>query len=322
MSTTAAAALAKKKVRRQKQILAVGSVLLLAILGYELPKMLSHDKTAGLGVTTTTVSTAADGAASPSPLAVAPLTGTLADTDGIPLAPSTSQLVSFGLFKSKDPFVQQLSTVAKPTPAAPAPAPVVKTAVPKAKTVTTPATPIPAVAPAPAVITTPALTPTVTAPTVTPGQVITPTEAPTAPTATPAPTAGPTVFISTNGVCEQVSVDGTFPGDEDVFRVVEVAKNGKWVKIAIVGGSYDSGQATATAKLGVKLTLVNTADGTRYVILLQAKCAPAPASSAPTSSTPVTTPAPPVVPAPVVPAQSSTPPIVTDAYDTAPAPSN
>ena len=38
MSTTAAAALAKKRVRRQKQFLAVGTVCLLAILGYRAPE--------------------------------------------------------------------------------------------------------------------------------------------------------------------------------------------------------------------------------------------------------------------------------------------
>jgi hypothetical protein len=326
MSTTAAAALAKKRVRRQKQIIAVGSVLLLGILGFQLPKMLGgHNKTAGPALTTATASTTAGAApASPSPLAAAPFTGTLADTDGIPLAPNTSQLLSFGLFKSKDPFVQQLVTVAKPAaaPSAPPNAPLQKkpaTASPKgAPTATTP-TPavvlIPTVVPPPGSVTTPATTPT------TPGQVITPTEAPNGAPTTTTPT-GPTVFLSTNGVCEQVPVDGTFPGDEDVFRVVEVAKTGKWVKIAIVGGSYDSGQATATAKLGVKLTLVNTADGTRYLIVLRAKCAPVPPGAAPTSTAPAVTPAPPVVQAPLVPAQSSTPPIVTDAYDPAPAPSN
>lgn len=320
MSTTAAAALAKKRVRRQKQFLAVGTVCLLAILGYELPKFLGgHDKTAAPSVTTT-ASTAP--AASPSPLAAAPLTGRLADTDGIPLTPNTSQLLSFGLFKSKDPFVQQLSKVAKPAaaPSAPPVAPAQKKTT-KALGATTTATP-PAVAPVPAVITTPAPSPAPAAPSS--GQVITPTEVPSAtvPTTT-TPAAGTpvqAVFISTNGVCEQVPVAGTFPGDEDVFRVVEVAKNGKWVKISIVGGSYDSGQATATAKLGVKLTLVNTADGTRYVILLQAKCAPAPPGSAPTPGAPAAIAAPPVVPAPAAPGQPSTPPIVTDAYDPVPAP--
>jgi len=38
--STAAAALAKKRVRRQKQIVVVGSVVLLALLGYQLPRLL------------------------------------------------------------------------------------------------------------------------------------------------------------------------------------------------------------------------------------------------------------------------------------------
>ena len=116
-------------------------------------------------------------------------------------------------------------------------------------------------------------------------------------------------------------MNGTFPGERGLFRVVEIAKSGKWVKIGIAGGSYDSGQATATAKLGVKLTLVNTADGSRYVIVLQAKCTPLAARPAPTPTpTTLTTPPPAVVRRPAAPAP--TPPIVTDAYDTAPAPSS
>jgi uncharacterized membrane protein len=117
-------------------------------------------------------------------------------------------------------------------------------------------------------------------------------------------------------VCEQVQLKGTFPASEKIFRVVQIAKNGKSIKIAIAGGSYDSGQPTATAKLGQKLTLVNTSDGTRYVIVLESKCVVVPAT-APVPSTPVaTSPAQPPAPNP----GATTSPIVTDAYDTPPAP--
>ena len=68
-------------------------------------------------------------------------------------------------------------------------------------------------------------------------------------------------------------MDGTFPRSENIFRLVSIAKDGKSVQIGIVGGSFDSGQPTATLKVGGKLTLVNTADGTRYVIGLKSKCA-------------------------------------------------
>jgi hypothetical protein len=115
-------------------------------------------------------------------------------------------------------------------------------------------------------------------------------------------------------------VKATFPATENIFVLVEIAENGKSVKIAIAGGSYDSGQPTATIKLGQKLTLVNTSDGSRYVISLEAKCAvtaPAPgAASASASAAGATAAAP---PAPTPP--TSTTPIVTDPYDTTPPPS-
>jgi hypothetical protein len=320
MSTTAAAALAKKRVRRQKQIIAVGSVVLLALLGYQLPKLLGGhgNKSASVVRTTAATTTGSTGLA---PAAPAPVAGRLPDTDGIVQQRDTSQLVSFGLFKSKDPFVQQLSaalpTAPKPTPI-PAPTPKKKTT-PKPPPTSTPLVPLPPVT------TTPLTTPTSTVPASTPvipsangpGVPVTPT-----PTPTPAP-APTSVLISTNGVCEQVSVNGTFPATEDIFRVVEIAKDGKSIKIAVVGGSYDSGQATAIAKLGEKLTLVNTSDGSRYVIVLQAKCKVV----APTAAATVTTPAtqtsdPPPVQSPVpTPAPTSTP-IVTDSSDTAPPPTN
>jgi len=120
------------------------------------------------------------------------------------------------------------------------------------------------------------------------------------------------VSISTNGTCEVVSANGTFPADEDIFKVVSIAKTGKSVKISVVGGAYDSGAASVTLELGKKLTLVNTADGTRYVLLLQSKCD---VQTSPVSGSATTTPS-----AVTPPATTSTvtTPIVTDALDTTP----
>src|SRR4029077_12959187 len=56
MSTTAAAAAAKKRVRRQKIFLAVGTVCLLGVLGFELPKMLGRHGTQSSVVEVTTAS--------------------------------------------------------------------------------------------------------------------------------------------------------------------------------------------------------------------------------------------------------------------------
>ena len=112
-----------------------------------------------------------------------------------------------------------------------------------------------------------------------------------------APVPAPTdALIATNGVCERVSVKGTFPTDENIFRLVSIAKNGKSVEVGIVGGSFDNGHPTATLKLGEKITLVNTADGTRYEIVLKTSCnLAAPAGSSTTTQSTTTTP---VAPAP------------------------
>jgi hypothetical protein len=39
-------------------------------------------------------------------------------------------------------------------------------------------------------------------------------------------------------------------------------------QISIAGGSLETGQRTVTLKLNKQLTLMNTADGTRYVLRL------------------------------------------------------
>jgi hypothetical protein len=326
-----AKALADAKVKRQKQILAVGSVILLALLGYQLPKLLG-----GRSAAPTPTTTAGTVAVPPtSSIAAAP--GKLPDTDRVSIEPQSGQLLSFGLFKSKDPFVQQLSTLASALPSTPTtPAPVATTPF-VTPTVAQPSTPPRRTAPngglTPVTTTSPAstvpfpsttpVTPAPPAPTATPTPTTTPTS-PTSPATTPAattpavpaPAAAPAaVAISTNGVCESITLNGKFPGSEDIFRVVSIDKDGKSAKIAVVGGAYDSGQAAATLKLGEKLTLVNTADGTRYVLLLKSRCdtetepATGTTTTTPTSTTTSTV-------APPAPTNPVATPIVTDPLDT------
>jgi hypothetical protein len=303
--------LAETKAKKQKQIVAVLSVVLLGLLGFELPKMLG-----GASAQTTTSPTATTASLPGSPLAVTP-GGKLPDTDRVSIEPQSGQLISFGLFKSKDPFIQQLSTVASALPSAPT--------VQTNPSTTTPVTRAP-VLPTPVVTTSQPHTPpgstitggpvTTTPSTLTPASTVPfASTTPAAPTTTkptttkPAvPATAPTsVAISTNGACETVAVNGTFPGDEDIFRVVSIARDGKSAKIAVVGGAYDSGDAAATLKMGEKLTLVNTADGTRYVILLKARCD---VETQPVVGGGTTTVAPPTT------TTTATTPIVTDALDT------
>ena len=325
----------EEKAKKQKKLLAILSVVLLALMGYELPKMLGGHSSASSDAAVPSVAAESLPAAG-APVSAAP--GTLPDTDRVDLQAGNGQLISFGLFKSKDPFVQQLSTdptVAVPAPVQTTPDPLTPATLPTVspaatttqshvppvrstitgRPVTTPSVPTLPASTIPSPSTTP-ITPTPVTP-VTPTTVRSSTT-PAPKTTTPAtPVAAPTsVMIATNSVCEVVNKNGTFPGSEDIFRVVSIAKDGKSAKIAVVGGAYDSGTATVTIKLGEKVTLVNTADGTRYVILMKARCdvetspVTSGAGTTTTSTTPVTTVAPPTTPSTV------TTPIVTDALDT------
>jgi hypothetical protein len=95
------------------------------------------------------------------------------------------------------------------------------------------------------------------------------TDAPTSSTKPPPPPPAPaptTASIRVNGSTETVSKGGTFPQSDPVFVLLSVS--GTTAKIAISGGSLDSGGATVTLKKGKKLTLENTVDSARYVLLL------------------------------------------------------
>jgi hypothetical protein len=301
--------LAERRVRRQKIFIAVGSVALLGILGFELPKVLGGKNGNQAAITSPAISAAAGVGAAPAvPAGQLP-------SDRVVVVRDSNQLISFGLFKSKDPFVQQLTTSASTTPSAP-PA----SAPPTDTTATTGTEPTPPVL----------LVPLGTPSSPTPSSATSPSAVPgtTTPSTTPAPPPVPTeALIATNGVCERVAAKGTFPATENIFRLVSIAKDGKSVQVGIVGGSFDSGEPTATLKLGDKLTLVNTADGTRYVIELKSKCAGLDDQPGGTQTT--TTPAQPVPTTPVAPAptpttttstttDTTTTPIVTDADDTSP----
>ena len=72
--------------------------------------------------------------------------------------------------------------------------------------------------------------------------------------------------ISVNGEAEKVAVGATFPASDPVFRLVSVTKS--TAKVAIAGGSLSTGDGAVKLTKGKKLTLMNTADGTRYELVL------------------------------------------------------
>ena len=115
-------------------------------------------------------------------------------------------------------------------------------------------------------------------------------KAPKTPPAPP-PTAA---VISINGELMSVQVNTDFPtsgvvfnqaGGAPIFHLLSLTE--KTAKVTIAGGSYADGAAALTLTVGVPVTLQNTADGTRYTLLLEPQGTQVPAS--PTSATPAST---------------------------------
>ena len=250
----------KAKEAKQKKIAAVGGVLLLALLGFQGPKTLkmlqgpqavepasstAPATTTPPGVTPAPVSTTG-GTAAPAP--AGPDLASVADSDAAPVA-EQGQLATFERFASKDPFAQQALPVEKPAPRVSQPN--------EGKTsgasggASTPAKPA-ADGGAADGGTDGGFT--------TGGSGSTP-DAPELATATE---------IAVNGVAEDVAVEAAFPKEEPTFVLVSVAKNGKSVEIGIAGGEYAGGGETMKLVLGKKITLQNTADGSRYELELRA----------------------------------------------------
>jgi uncharacterized membrane protein YgcG len=102
---------------------------------------------------------------------------------------------------------------------------------------------------------------------------------------TPPPT---TAVIAVNGVSESVTTGAIFPTtspnatSNGVFDLVSLTSN--TATVSVVGGSYASGSQTLKLTANKPVTLVNTADGTRYTLLLYPQGTAAPVSGAAGSS--------------------------------------
>lgn len=106
-----------------------------------------------------------------------------------------------------------------------------------------------------------------------------------------------TAVISVNGALYTVAVGTDFPTASEtdpsivpLFHLVSVTAHS--AKISIVGGSYANGAATVLLRENKPVTLMNTADGTRYKLVLKpvgTAVASAPASSPSATSTTSTT---------------------------------
>jgi hypothetical protein len=260
---------AKAKAKKQKVIAIGGAVLLLAILAFEIPNTMKLMKQSSgqsstsssqpaAATTTTTASTApatgtpaADGSLTPPTLSGSASASTPASSSGLvnsDPAPTVSdgELGNLDQFVAKDPFKQQLAVTG--TSDASSGSSDSSSGSGDASNGSTDKTPTPPAAG---------------------GSAVPPTDTTSGPTAPTPPVADPTIAtIAVNGASQDVQTGGTFPrsASQPFFKLVSLGPTS--VKIGIAGGSLAGGDPTVTLAKGKKLTLMNTADGTKYVLQL------------------------------------------------------
>jgi hypothetical protein len=264
----------KEKQRKQKILAAVLGVVFLGLLAFQLPRVLKrlHPATPPTASASTTTTAAPPPGtptlAAPTLGGSAPATTTPADGSSGSLASSSTpqvqdnQLTSFSRFASKDPFAQQLSDASTNSSGGSAPSGS-------------------------------GSTPTGSGPASAGGA--------SAGSGGQAPHPGSAV-ISVNGTLYTVPTGTDFPQasptDSSIvplFHLVSLTAHS--AKISIVGGSYSSGAATVTLRENKPVTLMNTADGTRYVLILKPLGTAVPTAKTTTSSSTTTTvPVPPAAP--------------------------
>ena len=239
----------KAKAKRQKIMAAVGGVLLLGLLAFQVPrtmKMLNQSSASASDSSSSTVSVTVSG-----PIAAPSLSGGNATASATSVAPgglndpsevstaNSGQLLAFSRFRTKDPFSQQINVACASADSSDSS----------------------------------------TSSACESGSGSKPSTGSTSPpsgggstgggtTTTPAPSAAKatTAVISVNGSSEEVKVGGKFPSSNPTFVLVSLTKT--TAQVGIAGGSLEGQKQTVTLTKGKPLTLMNTADGTRYVLRL------------------------------------------------------
>ena len=239
----------KAKAKRQKIIAAVGGVLLLGLLAFQVPrtmKMLNQSSASASDSSSSTVSVTVSG-----PIAAPSLSGGNATASATSVAPgglndpsevstaNSGQLLAFSRFRTKDPFAQQINVACASADSSDSSSSSACESGSGSKPSTGSTSP-----------------PSGGGST---GGGTTTTPAPSAAKAT-------TAVISVNGSSEEVKVGGKFPSSNPTFVLVSLTKT--TAQVGIAGGSLEGQKQTVTLTKGKPLTLMNTADGTRYVLRL------------------------------------------------------
>jgi hypothetical protein len=275
----------KAKEKKQKIIAAVGGVLLIGLLAFQVPRVMAQmNRGKGAQAAVPAVSTPTVGSTTPTLEAPTTLrgqesttsssgstdsgasgSGSISQASG---AAAEGQLASFSRFESKDPFSQQV-LVSEGTAVSPS-------------------------GRASGTKSTSGASGGTTSGSGTASGSGTTSGSGTSATGT-APAPGSAV-IAVNGTPMSVSVGTDFPqpttaapNATPLFHLVSLTST--TAKISIVGGSYTSGAGTVTLRVNKPVTLMNTADGSRFKLILKPQGTPVPGEGATTTPT-VTLPAP------------------------------
>ena len=256
-------ALRHQKEARQKKLLVVLAPILLVLLAWQGPGIVSAftggDAPPAPSTTDATTPAPAAPVAAPTPPAgegeAPPATASipLPESDDPPEAES-GELVLFDRFDSKDPFRQQI--VARPDSGGASGETGATGGDPAGDSTSdggSASTGHPAGADVGGGEPTPTVTPTDTDPDGGSGDG-------------PAGGSATVATLDVNGTSEDVSVDGTFPASDPIFRLV--ALTAKSAKIGLVSGEFSTGAAAITVRRGKSLTLISEPDGMRYTITL------------------------------------------------------
>jgi hypothetical protein len=278
----------KAKEKKQKVIVAVGGVVLLGLLAFQVPRVMKqmHRGSAQAAVPTT-VSTPTGSSA---PTLEAPTTargqeapggssgstGSGAEAAGVITrasgAATQGQLASFSRFESKDPFSQQVSASEGAATSSSGGRSGSKSTSGASGGIASGSGSGSGAASGSGATSGSGTTATGTAPA--PGSAV----------------------ISVNGTLMSVSVGSDFPqpttaepNATPLFHLVSLTST--TAKISIAGGSYTSGASTVTLRVNRPVTLMNTADGSRFKLILKPQGTPVPGAGSTTTPT-VTLPAP------------------------------
>jgi len=225
------------KERKQKKVALVLGGLFVVLLVVQGPRTLKMMRGSGSSAPATAPASRAQAPASTTPVATTASSTQLPESD-VPPRRTRSQLFSFELFESKDPFAQQVSQSTASAPVATAVAPPSASAQP---------------APTPA-----GIEPTAPAPSQTSSVAASNSGASASKTAA--------AVIEVNGQRQTVELSQSFPAVNPTFRLVSV--KGEVAMIGIAGGSLASGNGSIALRAGRTLTLMNTSDGQRYELRL------------------------------------------------------